>query len=91
MDTRTIKDVAKEMKAHERECVVYRQMTGQRLDAVEYRIKRLEVLLWSSSASIIGLLITIILGLLTPAQRKHCKKFCPPISLPPYFSYSASI
>ena len=64
MDTRTIKDVAKEMRAHERECVIYRQMTGQRLDAVEYRIKRLEVLLWSSSASIIGLLITIILGLL---------------------------
>ena len=40
MDTRTIKDVAKEMRAHERECVVYRQMTGQRLDAVEYRIKK---------------------------------------------------
>ena len=64
MDTRTIKDVAKEMEAHERECAVYRQMTTQRLDSVDSRIKKLEVLLWSSSGSIIALLITIILNLL---------------------------
>jgi len=64
MDTRTIKDVAKEMEAHERECSVYRQMTTQRLDSVDSRIKKLEVLLWSSSGSIIALLITIILNLL---------------------------
>ncbi len=64
MNTRTIKDVAKEMEAHERECAVYRQMTTQRLDSVDSRIKKLEVLLWSSSGSIIALLITIILNLL---------------------------
>ena len=64
MDTRTIKDVAKEMEAHERECAIYRQMTTQRLDSVDSRIKKLEVLLWSSSGSIIALLITIILNLL---------------------------
>jgi len=64
MDTRTIKDVASEMEAHERECAIYRQMTTQRLDSVDSRIKKLEVLLWSSSGSIIALLITIILNLL---------------------------
>lgn len=64
MTDKNIQDVAAEMKAHERECSVYRQMTTQRLDSVDSRIKKLEVLLWSSSGSIIALLITIILNLL---------------------------
>jgi hypothetical protein len=64
MTDKNLQDVASEMEAHERECSVYRQMTTQRLDSVDSRIKKLEVLLWSSSGSIIALLITIILNLL---------------------------
>ena len=41
MDRRTIQDIAKEMEAHERECVVYRSSTQRSLDNLESRIKRL--------------------------------------------------
>ena len=64
MDTRTIKDVAKEMEAHERECAVYREMTKSAIKSLEYRIKRLELLIWGSSATIIGVMVTVIVSLL---------------------------
>ena len=64
MDTRTIKTVASEMEAHERECAVYREMTKSAIKSLEYRIKRLELLIWGSSATIIGVMVTVIVSLL---------------------------
>jgi|TARA_Y100000768_G_scaffold56987_1_gene38268 hypothetical protein len=64
MDTRTIKAVASEMEAHERECAVYREMTKSAIKSLEYRIKRLELLIWGSSATIIGVMVTVIVSLL---------------------------
>ena len=60
MDTRTLQDVASELEAHERECSVYRDMTKISLDKLESRIKRLELLIMASTASILGLMIAIL-------------------------------
>tara|TARA_E500000305_G_C3954788_1_gene204000 strand:+ start:493 stop:705 length:213 start_codon:yes stop_codon:yes gene_type:complete len=60
MDTRTLQDVAMELTAHERECAVYRDMTKQSLDKLEEKIKRLEVVIWTSTVSILGTMITVI-------------------------------
>ena len=65
MDTRSLKAIASEMEAHERECVVYREMTKTAIKGLEYRIKRLELLIWGSSATIIGIMVTVILSLLS--------------------------
>jgi len=64
MDTRTIHDVAAEMEAHERECAVYRDMTKQSLDKLEEKIKRLEVVIWTSTVSILGTMITVMFRLM---------------------------
>ena len=64
MDTRSLKAIASEMEAHERECVVYRDMTKSAIKGLEYRIKRLELLIWGSSATIIGVMETVIVSLL---------------------------
>jgi|TARA_B100001063_G_scaffold50682_1_gene44670 hypothetical protein len=64
MDTRSLKAIASEMEAHERECVVYRDMTKSAIKGLEYRIKRLELLIWGSSATIIGVMVTVIVSLL---------------------------
>ncbi|MAT23309.1 MAG: hypothetical protein CML86_07410 [Rhodobiaceae bacterium] len=64
MDTRSLKAIASEMEAHERECVVYREMTKSAIKSLEYRIKRLELLIWGSSATIIGVMVTVILSLI---------------------------
>lgn len=60
MDTRTLQDVASELEAHERECAVYRDMTKISLDKLESRIKRLELLIMASTASILGLMFAIL-------------------------------
>lgn len=60
VDTRTLQDVASELEAHERECAVYRDMTKISLDKLESRIKRLELLIMASTASILGLMFAIL-------------------------------
>ena len=60
MDTRTLQDVASELEAHERECAVYRDMAKISLDKLESRIKRLELLIMASTASILGLMFAIL-------------------------------
>tara|TARA_R100000458_G_scaffold211_1_gene137 strand:+ start:282 stop:512 length:231 start_codon:yes stop_codon:yes gene_type:complete len=60
VDTRTLQDVAAELEAHERECAVYRDMTKTSLDKLESRIKRLELLIMASTASILGLMFAIL-------------------------------
>ena len=60
VDTRTLQDVASELEAHERECAVYRDMTKMSLDKLESRIKRLELLIMASTASILGLMFAIL-------------------------------
>jgi len=60
MDTRTLQDVAMELEAHERECSVYRDMTKMQLEKLEGRIKRLEMLIMASTASVIALVFTVI-------------------------------
>tara|TARA_B100000123_G_C25716806_1_gene422553 strand:+ start:166 stop:360 length:195 start_codon:yes stop_codon:yes gene_type:complete len=61
MDTRTLQDVAMELEAHERECSVYRDMTKMQLEKLEGRIKRLEMLIMASTASVIALVFTVIM------------------------------
>ena len=60
VDTRTLQDVASELEAHERECSEYRDMTKISLDKLESRIKRLELLIMASTASILGLMFAIL-------------------------------
>ena len=64
MSTPSIKDVAAEMEAHERECSIYREHHKVSMDKLEARIKRLEVLIMGSTLSIMGVLITLILKVL---------------------------
>jgi hypothetical protein len=40
-------------------------MTKSAIKGLEYRIKRLELLIWGSSATIIGIMVTVILSLLS--------------------------
>lgn len=54
MTDKNIQDVAAEMKAHERECQVYRETTQRSLDNLESRIKRLELLIMASTMTILG-------------------------------------
>ena len=61
MDTRTIHDVSTDLNAHERECAVYRTSTQRSLDNLESRIKRLELLSMTSTISILGVGLTIVL------------------------------
>ena len=49
MDTRTIRDVARELEAHEKECSLYRDMAKQSLDKLEARIIRLEKMIMGST------------------------------------------
>jgi len=60
MLNKTIQNVASELEAHERECAVYRDMTKMSLDKLESRIKRLELLIMASTASILGLMFAIL-------------------------------
>lgn len=60
MDTRTMHDVSKELEAHERECAVYRSSTQRSLDSLESRIKRLELMIMTSTISIVGAVIVLI-------------------------------
>tara|TARA_R100000664_G_C2756312_1_gene144169 strand:+ start:248 stop:442 length:195 start_codon:yes stop_codon:yes gene_type:complete len=64
MDRRTIQDIAKEMEAHERECVVYRSSTQRSLDNLESRIKRLELLIMASTLTILSTMIGVIFKVL---------------------------
>ena len=50
-----------ELEAHERECSVYRDMTKMQLEKLEGRIKRLEMLIMASTASVIALVFTVIM------------------------------
>ena len=60
LSNKTIQNVASELEAHERECAVYRDMTKMSLDKLESRIKRLELLIMASTASILGLMFAIL-------------------------------
>ena len=60
MDTRTLQDVASDLKAHERECAVYRDMTKQSLDKLEARIIRLEKMIMGSTISVVSILIALM-------------------------------
>ena len=53
-------DVSKELEAHERECAVYRSSTQRSLDSLESRIKRLELMIMTSTISIVGAVIVLI-------------------------------
>ena len=64
MDRRTIQDIAKEMEAHERECVVYRSSTQRSLANLESRIKRLELLIMASTLTILSTMIGVIFKVL---------------------------
>ena len=60
MDTRTIRDVARELEAHEKECSLYRDMAKQSLDKLEARIIRLEKLIMGSTISVVSILIAMM-------------------------------
>ena len=60
MDTRTIRDVARELEAHEKECSLYRDMAKQSLDKLEARIIRLEKMIMGSTISVVSILIAIM-------------------------------
>jgi|TARA_E500000318_G_C3533992_1_gene201793 uncharacterized coiled-coil DUF342 family protein len=64
MDRRTIHDIAKEMEAHERECVVYRTSTQRSLDNLESRIKRLELLIMTLIITILSAMTGVFLKVL---------------------------
>jgi len=64
MDRRTIHDIAKEMEAHERECVVYRTSTQRSLDNLESRIKRLELLIMTLIITILSAMTGVIFKVL---------------------------
>ena len=53
-----------EMKAHEKECAMYRTMVQTLLDKLDYRVKRLEILIMGSTLSIMGVLITLFFKIL---------------------------
>ena len=53
-------DVSKELEAHERECAVYRSSTQRSLDSLESRIKRLELMIMTSTISIVCAVIVLI-------------------------------
>ena len=60
MDTRTIRDVARELEAHEKECSLYRDMPKQSLDKLEARIIRLEKMIMGSTISVVCILIAMM-------------------------------
>ena len=60
MDTRTIRDVARELAAHEKECSLYRDMAKQSLDKLEARIIRLEKMIMGSTISVVSILIAMM-------------------------------
>ncbi len=60
MDTRTIRDVARELEAHEKECSLYRDMAKQSLDKLEARIIRLEKMIMGSTISVVSILIAMM-------------------------------
>tara|TARA_R110000824_G_scaffold176115_1_gene354920 strand:+ start:1397 stop:1591 length:195 start_codon:yes stop_codon:yes gene_type:complete len=63
MDTRTIHDVAKEMEAHERECVIYRTTMQDNFNRLEKRINRLEIINMTSTISVVvGVILVLIKG-----------------------------
>ena len=53
-------DVSKELPAHESACAVYRSSTQRSLDSLESRIKRLELMIMTSTISIVGAVIVLI-------------------------------
>lgn len=64
MDTRTINDVAKEMEAHERECVIYRTTMQDNFNRLEKRINRLEIINMTSTISVVvGVILVLVKGL----------------------------
>ena len=52
------------MKAHEKECAMYRTMVQTLLDKLDYRVKRLEILIMGSTLSIMAVLITLFFKIL---------------------------
>ena len=64
MDTRTIRDVARELEAHEKECSLYRDMAKQSLDKLEARIIRLEKMIMGSTISVVSILIAMMFNVM---------------------------
>lgn len=64
MPRATVADVAAEIAAHERECVVYRVEMNKKFDDALDRIRRLELLVMSSNAislAILGAILTFLI------------------------------
>ena len=59
----TIHDVAKEMEAHERECVIYRSSMQDNFNRLEKRINRLEIINMTSTLSVVvGVILVLVKG-----------------------------
>ena len=64
MSRATIADVAQELVAHERECVVYREEMNKKQDDCLHRIRRLELMVMSANAISLAVLGAVLAALL---------------------------
>ncbi len=54
--------VQMELHSHEKECAVRYQMTNDKLDGLDKRMWRLEAMVMASTVAVMGLVGTVIIG-----------------------------
>jgi hypothetical protein len=53
-------DTQAQLEAHERECAIFRQMVDDKLNGLDKRMWRIEALIMISTASVIGLAVSLV-------------------------------
>lgn len=53
-------DTQAQLEAHERECAIFRQMVDDKLSGLDKRMWRIEALIMVSTASVIGLAVSLV-------------------------------
>mgnify|MGYP000087576942 CR=1 FL=1 len=53
-------DTQAQLEAHEKECAMFRELVHGKLDQLDKRMWRLEAMLMLSTASVIGIAVTLL-------------------------------